>query len=132
MRAIRGTDPLHPETRPLFGQSPYIINAMLTYNHDKEMPSYVSRTNAALSFNLQGEKLLLVTEGGAPDIYQQPTPTLDFSFSQSLSEGLNLRLRARNLLNPEDRKTYTFNDVSYNWLANTRGRTYSITLSYNI
>lgn len=132
LRAIRGTDPLHPETRPLFGQSPYIINAMLTYNHDKEMPAYVSRTNAALSFNLQGEKLLLVTEGGAPDIYQQPTPTLDFSFSQSLSEGLNLRLRARNLLNPEDRKTYMFNDVSYNWLANTRGRTYSITLSYNI
>lgn len=126
LQAIRGTDPLHPETRPLFGQSPYIVNAMLTYSNDS------SKVNAAASFNIQGQKLLLVTEGGAPDIYQQPTPTLDFSLSKGFGENVRLRFRARNLLNPVDRKTYFFNDVHYNWLANTRGRTYSLTLSYSI
>ena len=126
LQAIRASDPLHPETRPLFGQSPYIINAMLTYANDS------ARVNAAASFNVQGEKLLLVTEGGAPDIYQQPTPTLDFSLSKGFGNNIRLRFRARNLLNPVDRKTYLFNDVYYNWLANTRGRTYSLTLSYTI
>ena len=126
LQAIRGTDPLHPETRPLFGQSPYIVNAMLTYSNDS------AKVNAAASFNIQGQKLLLVTEGGAPDIYQQPTPTLDLSLSKGFGENVRLRFRARNLLNPVDRKTYFFNDVHYNWLANTRGRTYSLTLSYSI
>lgn len=124
--SIRATDPLHPETRPLFGQSPYIVNAMLTYANDS------AKINAAASFNVQGQKLLLVTEGGAPDIYQQPTPTLDFSMSKGFGDHFSLRLRARNLLNPLDRKTYLFNDVYYNWLANNRGRTYSVTLSYSI
>jgi TonB-dependent receptor len=126
LRGIRATDPLHPETRPLFGQSPYIVNAMLTYQNDS------ANVAAAASFNVQGQKLLLVTEGGTPDIYQQPTPTLDVNFTKGFGEHFKLRLRARNLLNPVDRKTYEFNGGSYNWLANTRGRTYSLTLSYSI
>jgi TonB-dependent receptor len=126
LRGIRATDPLHPETRPLFGQSPYIVNAMLTYQNDS------ANVAAAVSFNVQGEKLLLVTEGGTPDIYQQPTPTLDVNLTKGFGENFKLRLRGQNLLNPLDRKTYEFNGASYNWLANSRGRTYSVTLSYSI
>ena len=123
---IRATDPEHPDTRPLFGQSPYIVNAMLNYTGDS------AKFNAAVAFNVQGDKLLLVTEGGAPDIYQRPTPTLDFNMSQRFGNNFSLRFRARNLLNPLDRKTYTFQGVDYNWLANTRGRTYTVSLSYTL
>ncbi len=123
---IRATDPNHPDTRPLFGQSPYIVNAMLNYAGDS------ARFNAAVAFNVQGDKLLLVTEGGAPDIYQRPTPALDFNLSQRLGENFSVRFRARNLLNPLDRKTYTFQGVDYNWLANTRGRTFTLGLSYTL
>ena len=123
---IRATDPEHPDTRPLFGQSPYIVNAMLNYAGDS------AKFNAAVAFNVQGDKLLLVTEGGAPDIYQRPTPTLDFNMSQRIGDNFSVRFRARNLLNPLDRKTYTFQGVDYNWLANTRGRTYTISLSYTL
>ena len=126
LEVIRATDPNHPDTRPLFGQSPYIVNAMLNYQGDS------AKFNAAVAFNVQGDKLLLVTEGGAPDIYQRPTPALDFNVSQRFGENFSLRFRARNLLNPLDRKTYTFQGVDYNWLANTQGRTFSLSLSYTL
>ena len=32
---IRATDPDHEETRPMFGQSPYIINSMISYVNRK-------------------------------------------------------------------------------------------------
>jgi TonB-dependent receptor len=126
LEMIRATDPNHPDTRPLFGQSPYIVNAMLNYQGDS------AKFNAAVAFNVQGDKLFLVTEGGAPDIYQRPTPALDFNVSQRFGENFSLRFRARNLLNPLDRKTYTFQGVDYNWLANTSGRTFSLSLSYTL
>ena len=126
LEMIRATDPNHPDTRPLFGQSPYIVNAMLNYQGDS------AKFNAAVAFNVQGDKLFLVTEGGAPDIYQRPTPALDFNVSQRFGENFSLRFRARNLMNPLDRKTYTFQGVDYNWLANTSGRTFSLSLSYSL
>ena len=123
---IRATDPNHPDTRPLFGQSPYIVNAMLNYQGDS------AKFNAAVAFNVQGDKLFLVTEGGAPDIYQRPTPQLDVNLSQRLGDNFSVRFRARNLLNPVNRMTYTFQGVDYNWLANTQGRTYALSLSYTL
>ena len=75
---IRATDPNHPDTRPLFGQSPYIVNAMLNYQGDS------AKFNAAVAFNVQGDKLFLVTEGGAPDIYQRPTPAARRQFFAAL------------------------------------------------
>ncbi len=126
LNAIRNTDPMHPDTRPLFGQSPYIVNAILTYAPDS------SNFNATVAFNVQGEKLILTTSGGLPDIYQQPTPSLDFRMSQQLGEHFSLGLRARNLLNPINRKTYLFNGELYDWLSFTTGRSFRISLAYTI
>jgi outer membrane receptor protein involved in Fe transport len=126
LNAIRNTDPMHPDTRPLFGQSPYIVNAILTYAPDS------SKFNATVAFNVQGEKLILTTSGGLPDIYQQPTPSLDFRMSQQLGEHFSLGIRARNLLNPLNRKTYLFNGELYDWLSFTTGRSFRISLAYTI
>lgn len=126
LNVIRNTDPMHPDTRPLFGQSPYIINAMLAYQNDS------LDFNASIAFNVQGEKLVLATVGGLPDIYQQPTPAMDVTLTKNIGEHFGVRFRARNLINPVDRKTYTFQGVSYDWLANTSGRNFALTLSYRI
>jgi hypothetical protein len=126
LNVIRNTDPMHPNTRPLFGQSPYIVNAMLNYRNDS------LDFNASVAFNVQGEQLILATIGGLPDIYQQPTPALDVTLTKNFGDHFGLRLRARNLINPVDRKTYSFQGVSYDWLANTSGRNFALTLSYRI
>lgn len=126
LNVIRNTDPMHPATRPLFGQSPYIVNTMLTYSNDS------ANFNATVAFNVQGEKLILTTNGGLPDIYQQPTPALDFLMTKQFGDHFAARFRATNLLNPVDRKTYSFQGELYDWLAYTTGRNFSLTLSYRI
>ncbi len=126
LNVIRNTDPMHPDTRPLFGQAPYIVNAIVTYAPDS------SNFNATVAFNVQGEKLILTTSGGLPDIYQQPTPSLDFRMSQRIGEHFSLGIRARNLLNPVNRKTYLFNDQYYDWLSFTTGRSFRLSLAYSI
>jgi hypothetical protein len=68
-----------------------------------------------------------------PDIYQQPFPSLDLTFSQTVGEHFACGFRAFNLLNPLDRKTYDFGDPGqYNWLAFRTGRTFSLSFTYRI
>ena len=61
-----------------------------------------------------------------------PTPTLDFSLGKMLGENLRVGFKARNLLNPRDRRTHLFKGQHYDWNSFTRGRTYTLSLSYSI
>ena len=126
LETIRAQNPLQAETRPLFGQAPYILNGLVTYANDS------AGFNATLAFNVQGPKVLLVTLGSLPNVMQQPTPTLDFSMGKMLGDNLRVGFKARNLLNPRDRKTHLYNGVHYDWNSFTRGRTYTLSLSYRI
>ena len=126
LETIRAQNPLQTETRPLFGQAPYILNGALTYTNDS------TGMAATVAFNVQGPKVLLVTLGALPNVMQQPTPTLDFSLGKMLGDHVRLGFKARNLINPRDRKTHLYNGVHYDWNSFTRGRTYSLSVSYNI
>jgi hypothetical protein len=87
---------------------------------------------STLSFNVQGPKVFLVTQGALPNVMQQPTPTLDFSMAKGWGAHFKFGFKARNLLNPRNRQTHLFNGVEYDWSSFTRGRTYSVSLSYSI
>ena len=126
LEAIRAQNPMQSETRPLFGQAPYIVNTTLTYFNDS------TGLTATLAYNVQGPKVLLVTLGALPNVMQQPTPMLDLSVGKMISDNLRLGFKARNILNPRDRKTHLYNGELYDWNSFTRGTTYSISLSYSI
>jgi TonB-dependent receptor len=82
-------------TRPLQGQSPYVWNFQVGYDDlDRGI-------NTALLYNVFGERIVDVGTNGAPDIYQQPRPVLDFVYSQKFGEHWKFKFRARNLLNAE-------------------------------
>ncbi len=68
--------------RTLQGQSPYILNIGLLYDHEK------SGFNATLLFNQIGQRIYLVgdIQGGAPDIYEAPRPVLDLQLAKKLLE----------------------------------------------
>jgi hypothetical protein len=84
--------------RPLQGQSKYVGNASLSYLHPD------GRTEAQLSWNVFGERIFRVGVNGLPDVYEQPFNQLDFTLSQKLPwDGFGLKLRLRNLLDPEVR-----------------------------
>lgn len=82
--------------RPLQGQSPYVANLSLSY-----LPEH-GRTEAALLYNVAGERISKVGESGVPDEYEQPFHQLDFTLGRSLPwDGWKLKLRLRNLLDPK-------------------------------
>ncbi|HOW65140.1 MAG TPA: TonB-dependent receptor [Candidatus Paceibacterota bacterium] len=109
-------------TRPLFDQSPYVINLDLTYDNKR------SGTMATLLANLTGERLYIVN-GAGEDVYEHPAPTLDFVISQKLNRYLRLKFTARNLLAYDFKRTMGSDSdgpvySQYNW-----GRTFTLALS---
>ncbi len=125
LAAIHAVDPGHPSTRPLFAQSPYIINALLSYNNAKEGLS------ANLVFNVVGPRISLVTKGGTPEVYEQPSPKLDFNATKNLGKHFSVGLKIKNILNAKIRQTYTYKDVQYPFYEFTIGRLYELKVSYN-
>lgn len=126
LELIRATDHDHKDTRPMWGQSPYIINAIASYDND------TLGLNVALSYNIQGPKLVLVTKGGTPDIYDQPRANLDLTVRKTIGENFAVGFKARNLLDPEFRKAYKYKDELYDWQNYTIGRTFSMSFTYHI
>lgn len=80
--------------RPLQGQSPYVLNFQVGYDNDD------LDINAALLYNVFGERIVDVGVNGAPDIYEQPRPSLDFIYSQGFGQW-KLKTKLKNILDPE-------------------------------
>jgi outer membrane receptor protein involved in Fe transport len=96
-------------THPMFGQAPYIINAILGYNSEK------LRLNAALSYNVQGRKLALVTKRSShkenSDIYEMPQHLLDLKLAKSVGKHFGMSFRVRNILNSPVRRSYDYKNT---------------------
>lgn len=116
------TDPNAPTSRPLYEQSPYLMNFDLSYDHP------TSGTSLTIGANLTGPRLVLAKSQG-PDIYQHLPVSLDAAISQKLSKHWSVRLGVRNILDGEYRKTYgeDFDGPVYDNFK--RGRTYSLSLT---
>ena len=82
------------EEHPLQGQSPYVANLSLSYQHPE------GDTEATLLYNVAGKRISKVGLQGVPDEYEQPFGQLDFTWSRTFAENWKLRLRLRNLLDP--------------------------------
>jgi TonB-dependent receptor len=115
-------------TRPLFDQSPYVINADLTYANER------LGTTVTLAYSVFGERLYIVNNGGY-DIYEQPAAQLDLIARQRLGRHWRLHFGIRNLLDPEFERIYgRSGEVTPALLPYSRfrrGRTFSIALSYD-
>ena len=106
--------------RPLQGQSPYVVNTMLGYDHLK------MGFQANLLYNVFGKRIRDVGAQGLPDIYEQPRHQLDFNMKKKWS-AMTFKFSAKNLLN--NRVEFKQRDA----VASTyeAGRSFSIGLSYD-
>jgi outer membrane receptor protein involved in Fe transport len=91
-----GPDILDPEVftnaeRPLYGQSPFLVNAALGWAAQN------GRTEATLLYNGVGERLAEVGTNGYDDIFEQERHAFDATFEQTVLDALRLRLGLRNL-----------------------------------
>lgn len=82
-------------SRPLQGQSPYVINASIGYDN----PDW--GTSATILYNIFGERLSIVGTNRIPDAYEQPRGSLDLTIAQRLPSGLQIKLTGRNLLDED-------------------------------
>ena len=119
--------PNFPDTRPLYGQSPYIVNTYLHYESEK------LGLHANVAFHVEGPKIVIISKQFTPDIYQQPFPSLNFNVGKTLFKNFEIELSAENLLNPDFKQNLTLsNGDSAPFREFSTGRTYSISLSYSI
>lgn len=88
--------------RQMTGQSPYAVNASLSY----QIPS--ERGNVSLTYNVQGDQLSFVGSGRVPDVYTLAFHSLNFNAYVNLGEKRNSRLslRVQNLLNDDRTLVY--------------------------
>jgi TonB-dependent receptor len=131
--SMRLTEPDAPDTRVMAGQSPYIINTMLSFNSDS------LGLSANLSYNISGRRLHIVIVGGTPNIFEQPAGQLNFNVNKKLGKNWSLKIAAKNLLNPVFKQTYTRWDEESTWKGEEyiyrsyqKGITYSVGITYLI
>ncbi|MDX1419510.1 MAG: TonB-dependent receptor [Rubricoccaceae bacterium] len=122
---IRLFDPSAEDTRPLQGQSPYVLNLDLGYET-------VGGTSLNLYYNLFGPRLYTVARGGQPDYYEQPRAVLDVIGSQALGRGFTLKASGKNLLGSDFEITQAFKGREFVHLGYERGRSFSLGVSYRL
>lgn len=118
----RRFNPEMEATRPMAGQSPYIINANLGYVSE--------RTEMNLVFNVQGKRLAIVSPDATPDIYEKSVPGLNFNISRKLGNRWKAKLSASNLLNPDVAFVHEYKGEEYIYQQYHRGREFSLGASY--
>lgn len=85
--------------RPMAGQSPYLINAGLFYQHDNQGLS------ASLLYNRVGKRIESVgvpmqnQNEDIPDIYEMPRNSLDLTFSKKIGKRVEIKGGIQDLLN---------------------------------
>jgi outer membrane receptor protein involved in Fe transport len=110
-------------TRPLYDQSPYILNVDLNYDNPR------TGTGASLILNAAGSRIAIASPI-AEDVYEHPPLTLDLVVSQKLGRHLSMKLSARNLLDPKTERTYG-EDSNLLFSSYRRGRIFGLSLSYD-
>jgi len=114
------------DSRPLQGQSPYLVNVGIDYSDDQGW-------KAGFFYNVQGKTLQIVGSGDIPDVYTLPFNNLLFNASKSFGESKNstISLKFENLLNSNVESVYesynTENEIYSKW---SPGQKISVSYSF--
>ncbi|HCL73306.1 MAG TPA: hypothetical protein DIC58_10755, partial [Gammaproteobacteria bacterium] len=111
---------LTSSSRPLQGQSDYLFNLQIGYEP-------ASGTTATLLYHYYGERIYEVGIETAPDLVEQPFGELNFVFIRSLSDDLNMTIKARNLTDQRNE----ISQAGYINFGYNKGRAFSFQLDYS-
>jgi hypothetical protein len=78
--------------RPLQGQSPYIVNAGLFYNHPTKSWS------VSANYNIVGQRIYIVGNVQEPSVWENGRNVIDLQFAKTFGERLELKLNVKDLL----------------------------------
>ncbi len=119
-----------PTTRAMFGQSPYLINANLSYTAAE------LGLTATVAYNVQGKRLAVVGGGRAPDVYEMPFHSLNLKVSEVFGkkDQFKVSLQAENLIGDDFVKQYEtyYGAEAAIFQRLVPGRGFSVGFSYSI
>lgn len=114
-------------TQVMYGQAPYIINAMLLYTSENAGFEF------SASYNLQGPKLVIKgVTNEYPDIYEMPRNIIDLNFIKKLGKRFSANFKIRDLLNTQQIKSYKFPEGFADFERHVYGTSYQLGISYKI
>lgn len=79
-------------SRPLQGQSPYIINAGLQYLDNEK------GWGANISYNVIGRRIVIVGASAEPDFYEAPRHVIDLQVSKIFKQKFEIKFNVRDIL----------------------------------
>lgn len=80
-------------TRPMMGQSPYIVNTGIFYQNDS-----IGLSISAM-YNRIGERVVVVGVPGIPEVWEMPRDLVDLTITKSIGEHFELRFGIQDILN---------------------------------
>ncbi|MBI2259360.1 MAG: carboxypeptidase-like regulatory domain-containing protein [Flavobacteriia bacterium] len=115
--------------RPMYGQSPFILNAFTTFKNDKLGLIF------NLSYNVQGKKLAIIGVGRLPDVYEIPFHSLNCKIGKDLGQKKfwNISIAAQNILNRTKTRSYISHQAE-NQIYDSfyQGMTFTAAITYTI
>jgi hypothetical protein len=120
-------EPIDTLYRPMYGQAPYLVNAMLSYSSD------TLGLTATISYNVQGPRLVITgTVKGMPDVYEIQRHLLDFKVSKKIGERFMVSVTARDMLNTPVRRAYKLPSGWFDYDRFQYGTSYFMTFTYRL
>ncbi|WP_205501587.1 TonB-dependent receptor [Rufibacter psychrotolerans] len=126
LEQIRGVRPDAESTRPLFGQSPFVANASLSYLNDP------LRLIATANYSVFGDRISAISVGGTPNIYERSRPMMSLVVSKGLGQNFTAKVVAENLFNPAFKHSHEYKGQEFIYSSYKVGRTFSLGVTYLI
>lgn len=115
-------------TRPMTGQSEYVLNAQLGFDSEDGQHS------ASLVYNMFGERLFFAARniGTHQDAYEQPFNSLDLTYSWYATDNVTTKIKLGNILNEERVfEQVNSNGESVDILKQQVGTSFSLDVKYS-
>ncbi len=124
--SVSALNPNAKSYRQMFGQAPYTMNGIVSYEHfDKGL-------KANLNFNMSGPKMFLVMKGATPNVFEKSRADLGFNISKELGDHWDAKFSVSNILNSAYRFEQDFGGISYTFARYKMGQTVGMSLTYKI
>ena len=108
------------QIRPLSGASEYVANVTLGFD------SPGAEHTASLIYNVFGERLYVAGRNGAPDGFEQPFHSLEFTYAWYPTDSMTIKIKAQNLLG----ETVTIERQGITVFEEDPGINYSLSFSW--
>jgi outer membrane receptor protein involved in Fe transport len=119
------------QSRPMYGQSPYIVNAGIFYQTAK------NDLSMSLQYNVFGKRIVGVGTPDVPNSYEMPRNILDFTILKKFGKALSIKFGVKDILNQpftiqQTMESENLPDAIIKVKSFSPGRTFSLGITYTL